>query len=909
MVPVIKDQRRWKEIDALFARALDLDTESREALIDESCKDDPSLRDAVEKLLRSSEAADKLMQESVSTALEEVWADAMSEFREEREEAEDSRIGQQLGAYRLTRIVGRGGNASVYLGERTEGDWDQEVAVKVMRRGIDTDDVVARFFAERQILSSLKHPNIAQLLDGGTTDDGLPYLVMEYVSGQTITDYCDAERMGIKGRLNLFLRVSMAVQYAQRHLVVHRDLKPSNILVDAEGRVKLLDFGIAKLLAPDAMPGVTPHTRTGYRPLTPRYASPEQIHGGTITTASDVYQLGLLLIELLTGRPPLSEKKQGYRLETDVPENALRPSTLVSSGSRADAEELAGLRISSVASLVRALRGDLDTIALVATRTDPDRRYASVTLLIADIEHYLSKEPISARRDSTTYRVGRFVRRHPFFVPALLMIIMTAGIYGWTLNRHAEELEVERSVAQLEAERANLVTSLLVDIFRSPNPYQAASQSSGKDITVHEALDLGMNRLSADLSGQPAVAAELQGAVSDVLSSLDQTQDAYDMRADTLAIETDLYGENSVEALGSMRKLGELALALGRTDEAGELLEQQLSMTTEVFGDDQEQTGDSHAALGVLRQAVGSLDSAISNHEDAIRIYRSLKPLPKEKLAVSLGALANTISTRGDSAAAIPYQEEALALTREFAEADGLLVAETQATLARIISNARDYEAALPLFEETLAIKERKLGSDHTGTLTTRNNMALTLSGLGRHADAEQQLRVVLEIRLEKDGQWHQETGAATQNLASVLVHQGKYVEASEHLARSHEIYLRILSADHYLTAFPLLTRSFVQLQLDDALGAEQSAAEATRILRIALPEGHYATTVAECRWGQALARQGRNVEAEPLLRESVRQAENPQMSAEYRTECRNALASLYEQTGHVQAARELRSN
>jgi len=643
--------------------------------------------------------------------------------------------------------------------------------------------------------------------------------------------------------------------------------------------------------------------------LTPRYASPEQIHGGAITTASDVYQLGLLFIELLTGQPPLPEKRRGHRLESDVPDDALRPSTLVSRGSRADSEEMAGRRNSSVASLARALRGDLDTIALVATRTDPDRRYASVTPLIADIEHYLSREPISARRDSTTYRMSRFVRRHPFFVPAWLVIIMIAGIYGWTLNRHAAELEIERNVARQEAERASLVKSLLIDIFQSPDPYQPASQTSGKDITVREALDLGMNRLGSELSSQPAVAAELQGAVSDVLSSLDEAQGAYDLRADTLAIETELYGKYSIEALESMRKLGDLALTLGRTDEAAEILEQQLSMVTEVFGADDEQVADSLASLGQLRQAVGPINSAMAHRQRAVEIYRLQTPVPKEKLAASLTALAVTVSDRGDSAAAIPYQEEALALRRELAESDSLIVAETQEVLAQILSDARKYVTALPLFEETLAIKKHRLGPDHHGTLSTRNNMAVVLIGLGRQEAAELQLRTVLEIRLHKDGQWHQETAAATQNLAATLAHQGKYTEASEHLSRAHEIYQQILTPDHYLVAFPLLTRASVQLHLDDAVGAERSAVEATRILRLALPQGHFATTVGECRWGQALARQGRIDEAEPLLRQSVIDAENPQMPAEYRTECREALASLYAETGRAQAARELRGN
>jgi tetratricopeptide (TPR) repeat protein len=299
----------------------------------------------------------------------------------------------------------------------------------------------------------------------------------------------------------------------------------------------------------------------------------------------------------------------------------------------------------------------------------------------------------------------------------------------------------------------------------------------------------------------------------------------------------------------------------------------------------------------------------MAHRERAIEIYRLQTPLPKEKLAESLSALAVTVSYRGDTATAIPYQEEALALRRELAEADSLIVAETQEVLAQILSSARKYVMALPLFEETLTIKELKLGPDHHGTLSTRNNMAVTLIGLGRHEAAEQQLRTVLEIRLQKDGTWHQETAAAMQNLAATLAHQGKSNEASEHLGRAHEIYQRILTPDHYLIAYPLLTRAFLQLQLNDAVGAEQSAVEATRILRLALPQGHFATTMGECRWGQALARQGRHAEAEPLLAQSVIDAENPQMPVEYRAECREALAGLYEETGRAETARDLRSN
>jgi serine/threonine-protein kinase len=316
--------------------------------------------------------------------------------------------GTEVGRYRIVRRVGRGGMATVYEAERADGAYEQQVALKVLRRGLDTEDLVRRFLTERQILSSLSHPNIARLLDGGSTAAGRPFLVMELVPGEPITSWADRHRLDVDARLRLFLSVAEAVHAAHRQLVVHRDIKPSNILVDADGRVKLLDFGIAKLLDTESE-----HTDAGAtRPLTPDYASPEQLGGGRITTATDVYQLGLLLRELLTGVRPLAT-------ETQPGEPPIRPSraaALPAQSGRSPSER-AALREATPARLARRLRGDLDVIVGKALRPEPGERYASADVLGSDVRRHLEGRPISAYPESPLYRARKFITRHPMIPP------------------------------------------------------------------------------------------------------------------------------------------------------------------------------------------------------------------------------------------------------------------------------------------------------------------------------------------------------------------------------------------------------------------------------------------------------------------------------------------------------------
>src|SRR5262245_29933664 len=397
----------WKRLRVAFEGALGLDLEERARYLDEVCREEPALRAELEELFRRDRQGDPRLRPPWHAELEPVAPGAVAHER--------------IGPYELERVIGHGGMGTVYLARRADEHFQKRVALKLIRRGMDTEDILRRFRTERQVLADLEHPGIARLLDGGATEDGRPYLVLEYVEGEPIDAFCDRARLGVRPRLELFRALCAALQHAHDHHVVHRDLKPSNILVTASGQPKLLDFGIAKVLDP-GQPG-TDRTLTAQRFLTPEYASPEHIRGGAISAASDVFGLGVILYELLTGhRPHEAAVDTPAALaraicEEDPPppsESARRPVT-TPDGPREPAE----LRAATTGSLRRELRGDLDTIVLTALRKGPERRYSSVAALSEDVGRYLAGQTVHARRDTWRYRSVKWVQRNPAMSGAL----------------------------------------------------------------------------------------------------------------------------------------------------------------------------------------------------------------------------------------------------------------------------------------------------------------------------------------------------------------------------------------------------------------------------------------------------------------------------------------------------------
>jgi len=472
---------RWRQIEEVFQAAAECATERRATFLDQACAGDDALRAEVESLL-AHEAKATFIEAAIKEAAESLPP-----------EAAESVIGRRIGAYRVSGLVGHGGMGAVYAAVRDDDQYRKQVALKLVKRGMDTDFVLSRFRHERQILAGLEHAHIARLLDGGTTEDGLPYFVMEYVEGQAITHYCETKRLSVPERLRLFRLVCSAVQYAHQNLVVHRDLKPSNILVSVEGAPKLLDFGIAKLLHPELSPEAPTQTATGMRLMTPDYASPEQVRGLPITTASDIYSLGVVLYELLTGERPYQFKNYSPpEIERVICQTETeRPSVAVGRGKDAPAK------------LRKQLAGDLDNIVLMAMRKEPERRYQSVEQFSEDIRRHLEGRPVMARQDTLGYRAGKFVRRNKLSLAAAALVILS--LVGGIVATTYQARRAERRFQQVR----KLANTFLFDFHDKIELLPGSTEA--REMVVKTALEY-LDSLAREAAGDPAL--ELEWAVA-----------------------------------------------------------------------------------------------------------------------------------------------------------------------------------------------------------------------------------------------------------------------------------------------------------------------------------------------------------------------------------------------------------
>jgi serine/threonine-protein kinase len=808
-----RDRRR--RADHLFRHALELPDGERRAFIDRSCEDDLELGASVLELLEAAHDAESFLERPVEECLEIPW-DRVFHAEKGPAALDDpagplDRSGERIGPYRLTRRIGRGGMASVYLAERVDGQWRQEVAVKVIRRGVDTEDVVHRFLAERQILSSLTHPNIARLLDGGSTADGLPYLVMEHVAGTPIGQHCDERRLSVAERLRLFCEVGRAVQHAHRRLVVHRDLKPSNILVDGNGNVKLLDFGIAKLLEESAEGA----TLTGHRPLTPSWASPEQVRGVPITTASDVYQMGLLLCHLLVGRLPYETRAVSPALtERAITEaEPARPSSLAT-------DEAAALRGTDTKGLSSRLRGDLDTIVLEALKKEPEERYASAESMVEDIERHLAGQPVHARPDTLGYRARKFAGRNRVGIAAAAAFALLLIGSSVVTSLQARRLARERDRALAEEARAERVTDFVTELFRAADP----DEIGGQDVTALELLDAGTARALQELAGDPRAQAEVLGTIG----AMYNRRGFWTRASPVLERAVELRREAGGDPAGLVLDLRRLAEAVG--------------------GRDRER------AIDLLEEAVGLAE-------------RDLGP-DDPMLAAVLTDLSERLGwhpEREVRARAAPLNDRAIRILRAH---DGDVRAALAAAL-HLSALGREPAVSMPRYEEALALRRELYGEDHTAVAAILNDMALTLETVDPRA-SDTLLQRAVEISARIHGPDHARTLTMMNNLAGRWRDQGEYAKAEplyrEVLHRREAAY----PADSMARAYVLHGLGWSLAELGRVEEAEPMLRETVRLLESkGFGADHLLYHAARSTLGRALSVQGRHDEAGPMLRES----------------------------------------
>lgn len=536
----------WQQIKNIVSQALEHDAPSRTKVISELCEDDTELRKNVEAILSNDLELNDFLEPPTTHTIDSFC----SEFT-----APDF-IGKIVGNYLLTDVIASGGMGTVYRARRADNEFDKVVAVKLIQRDVTTHSILQRFHQERQVLADLEHPYITRLIDGGATKDGMPYLVMEYVQGKRIDKYCDELHLPILERLNIFTKVCEAVHFAHQNLIVHRDLKPNNIFVTSDGKPKLLDFGISKLLVEVTTLVGNDATQTVVRAMTPRYASPEQIRGDVITTSSDIYSLGIILYELLTGHRPYCLEKSSMFDQQQVicDQNPTMPSMIVEiveeittgngSTTTITPEHVSILRCEQPRQLQKRLRGDLDNIILMAMQKEPNRRYASALQMSEDIQRYLTGMPILARKDTISYRLSKFVKRNKALVSTVVVLVITllTGIMGtMTGMQHAKR---ERDVALK-------TTSFLQELYTTADPYR-----KGRDTTILELLEDSTQRIESELHDQPLVQASVYDAIARAYGALWYWPEAAPHAEKALKLNRKLYHDDHAKIIDSKILLG-----------------------------------------------------------------------------------------------------------------------------------------------------------------------------------------------------------------------------------------------------------------------------------------------------------------------------------------------------------------
>jgi serine/threonine-protein kinase len=788
---------RWQEAKSLFEQALEKPSASRGSWL-AAATPDADLRREVETLLDALSGDGERFERPAAISLDDLARHADRSIVEPNE---------RIGPYRVVREIGRGGMGVVYKAYRDDDQFRKRVAIKTVSRGMNNDVILRRFRKERQIVARLEHANIARLIDGGVTETGQPYFALEFIEGRPIDDYCDAMRLAVRERLQLFRQVCAAVQYAHANLVVHRDLKPSNILVTTDGTVKLLDFGIAKLLRDDE-PGDDGLTQPGLVPLTSGYASPEQVAGGIVTTATDVFSLGVVLYKLLAGRHPFAhDKPSGEETRRRIVEiTPQAPSAVIATDDHR---------------LRRTLRDDLDAIVLMALRKEPERRYKSVEHLAEDLARYAAGLPVLARADSLGYRTRKFLRRNRAAVAAgvTAAVAVLAGLTATAWQARVASHERDRALA--EQGRSERLSGFLQNMLGAADPsWYSPTERPGPETTIREVFDAAARRAESELGSDSLVLADVLrtlGIANQALRRLDralpQLERARELHAglygpasrevatdeseigwakniagDYPAAERwlrqslDHYraaGDSSSDAYGrALANLGTVLAASGRPAEGQPFLRASLRHRQQ-FDAGSAANGILLGNIGLVFSMQGKVDSAEGYYRQALDLFDRLRPREFFEEGFTLGNLAVDLITHGRPAEAVPLARAQIAHFSKLLGASHHNVVYGWVNLARSLHATGDERGALDAVRQAEQILAgARLPAEHPDFARTELIRGQVLASLGQREEAERRLRRALSIRRARLAPGSTHTADAAMALAELLRGQGRFAEA-----------------------------------------------------------------------------------------------------------------------------------
>lgn len=851
----------WYEIEQIVDQALSIDNlKERTAFLSDRLMDNEELRREVTSLLDSIEASHGLW-EDLLTSNEMLVAD-MTHNKGLGFSPDPSVLPDQIGPYLIKKLLGRGGMGDVYLAERINSDFNQNVAIKVLQKEVQNEEATRRFIQERKILSTLNHPNIAGLLDGGISDGGRPYFVMEYVDGLPITEYCRKNDLSLSQRINLFQQACKAVQYAHTNFIVHRDLKPANLLVTNDGMLKILDFGIAKLLDQELNKEQLLQTKAGSRLLSLNFAAPEQITGETVTAATDVYTLGLLLYELLTNVRPFN--LEGKKL--------------------IDAEQIIRYKDPKKPSTIsvqwqKKIKGDLDAVLLKALRKAPEHRYQAVEQFSEDLDRYINSFPVKARSETLRYLTQKFVRRNKLIVTSavlLLLITSTATIVSTNFAFKARKAE---SLAQTEADKAlrqaavaNSVNTFLQDIITQADPM---TNPKGADLSLQEAVELAANNVEDSFSGQPDVESAVRFALGSVDMNLGRLDRAVHQFKLSLSLAREFYGDKHRQTLFSRSHLGLALIKLGKLDTAKTVLEAGLDSARASLRESWDAAAQIDNQLGLLYLSQGDGASAEPHLRYAVNLKQQIYSDEHTETLTTLHNLSGALWMQGKQEQALEIAKDLLFRRQRARNEFHPEVAQSLNTVAFMLTQMQRYDEALPFRQKDLKMRQALYDNDHPDLARGLHNMAHLLLLM----DKPQEAKI---MQLEALAMWqrtlpptHQDILRAYIVLARIYGALEEYNLEGKTREEHLDLFRQTITSDNQAVADYLIEAGEAYSKAENFNKMESLFSQGLLILESVVGDSHWQKRNVESRFGELLMEKGASTKAEKLILESAYSIEN----------------------------------